>query len=169
MKYITAEKLKYAKKSLGFRKEYQPDLDELLSQCELNYRLLMMLVPDFSSLYQQNSLNVKEIHQKRFEYDMIIVSLDVTDIAKYTTTINLTIKSPRVKLARGDKLTQGMTLIVRIYHDAKMLEVMEGPGPSALKAIQSKSDADKPADEKRQINRFVGESLQACLKARQSK
>jgi uncharacterized protein YqiB (DUF1249 family) len=146
---------------------YQPDLSDLLSQCELNYRLLMLLWPDFSTFTQQNSGNVKAIHQKCFEYDMITVLLDVIDVAKYTTTMNMTIKNMNIE-SPAVKLSHGMKLIVRIYHDAKMLEVMEGPGPSALKAIYSRQ-ANKPIDEKRQINRFVGESMQACLREKQAK
>jgi uncharacterized protein len=70
--------------------------------------------------------------------------------------MRLSIKSPKIKL------NHSIELIIRLYHDAKMLEVMEGSGPSALKAIYTNGDKEKKmVDEKRQVNRFVGECLRS--------
>lgn len=156
MKDSLTKNISHKKQLKHSQSNYKPDLDALLSQCELNYRLLLELAPDFLHLTPEKFINVMKIHQKQFKCGMIDLSINVTDVAKYTTTMILVIKSPKIKL------TQGIKLIVRLYHDAKMLEVMEGSGPSAIKAIPSALE-QKPMDEKQQVNRFLGESLQACL------
>ncbi len=151
------------------RKGYQPDLSELLSQCELNYWLLNQLLP---GLVKGGYLSLAELGQTEWSLgkELIRLKLRVTDIARYTTTAHLSIKPPfnlgeRTASApnKGAKL-KGFELIIRLYHDAKMLEVMEGSGPAALAAIHTRYGSDqKPVDEKRQINRFVGECLRACI------
>lgn len=90
--------------------------------------------------------------------DAVQLSFFITDVARYTTTLKLTISSLKVQIY------QDMTLIVRLYHDVKMMEVMEGFGPSALKAVHSPFFDMKPEDEKKQINIFIGENLNACIK-----
>ncbi|WP_196139602.1 DUF1249 domain-containing protein [Aliikangiella sp. G2MR2-5] len=137
---------------------YQPDLDELLSQCELNYWLFRRLWPE---CVEQDILSQGTQKSPNWECDAPAVRLtaDVTDAARYTTTINLEIESP------GKAAIKEIKLIVRLYHDVKMLEVMEGSGPGALKAIYEHNNIEKkPVDEKRQINQFLGECFRACLK-----
>lgn len=141
--------------------QYKPDLNELLSQCELNYILLIRLCPSLNNSEPKarsltDSKTSNDIAQFTDDSNSIYLSLDIVDGAKYTTTMKLFIKSPKIKL------NHSIELIVRLYHDAKMLEVMEGSGPSALKAIYQKTDKEqKMVDEKRQVNRFVGECLRA--------
>lgn len=149
------------------KKPYKPDLHELLSQCELNYKLIVQVCPSLNKAGLNAGLNQQEIkkNQLTVESDLVRLEFEIIDIAKYTTTMILMIKSPiLIKTAKINKITNGIELIVRIYHDAKMLEVMEGSGPSTLKAIyHPASNNIKPMDEKRQINRFVGECLRAVL------
>ncbi len=135
---------------------YRPDLDELLSQCELNYLLCYKLWPqlfegDFES-------RVKLQAQSRLVRKKVLkLEMQVIDMAKYTSTLNLNISGP----ARA--LKSGMSLVVRLYHDARMMEVMEGSGPGALKPVYEKAQKHRSVDEKRQLNRFVGECLKAAL------
>lgn len=132
---------------------YVPDLDEMLSQCELNYFLIQQLIPELQTL-TLNKNNEWELDAKNIQLKFV-----VTDVAKYTVTMKLYIQTPKISLLKNSQL------IVRLYHDAKMMEVMEGSGPSALKAIITQS-ASECVDEKRQINRFIGECLHACHKER---
>lgn len=152
MKYSLAEKKSSRKKT------YIPDLNEMLSQCELNYLLLQRLSANFTNLGDQDTISMVKQPPWCVHSNVVDLTFEIVEVSKYTMTMKLTIKSPRISLI------EGIGLIVRAYHDAKMLEVMEGSGPSALKAIHDEPEhKTKPVDEKIQINRFVGESLRACL------
>lgn len=157
MSISVSEKIRQSKS------QYKPDLNELISQCELNYALLVRLCPKLNNKEPQNrsfSGNNTAGDTKQIEFrgdsNMLHLCLAISDVARYTTTMKLNISSPRIRL------NHSMELIIRMYHDAKMLEVMEGSGPSALKAIYTGPQHSlKTVDEKRQINRFIGECLRA--------
>lgn len=139
------------------KKAYQPDLDELLTQCELNYRLVKRLIPEIDGVDSARKEETEGVQRWQFKTDSLLIDLKVTDSARYTTTLTMFVETPNVKMIRY------VNLIVRLYHDAKMLEVMEGTGPSALKAIyEHPNQGMKNADEKRQLNRYVGECFRAC-------
>ncbi|MDH5629528.1 MAG: DUF1249 domain-containing protein [Gammaproteobacteria bacterium] len=144
--------------------QYRPDLDEFITQCELNYALIQRLLPDWLSFVLGASSNdaIKDIEWVA-QNELLRLSLKVIDIATYTTTAKLSIRSNVLK----DKLASGnahqLDVIVRLYHDARMMEVMEGSGPGALKAAYPSTDNERAVDEKQQINRFIGESLKVCI------
>lgn len=96
-----------------------------------------------------------------------VVTIKVKEKASYTTTLELKFNAP------SNIVKKNLKLILRMYHDAKMLEVMDGISVSelsAIRAIQDKSSYPvKFADEKRQLNRFLGESLKYCLKISRDK
>lgn len=148
---------------LANKNKYKPDLNELQSLCELNYYLLIKLWPcllnaNNEQLTQCWGVNLR-LDELATTTDTVNLKLSITDVARYTTTMTLIIQSPQLKFSHR------FSLIIRMYHDAKMLEVMEGSGPSTLKAIYHINEINiKPADEKRQINRFLGECLRAVLK-----
>lgn len=102
-------------------------------------------------------LNAEKFHQ----YNPIEgsnIDFKMVEKAKYTTTLQLRLNSNK------SAANIGMDLLVRLYHDAKLLEVMDKVGPKALKPVlKGKSLANAQTDEKRQLNRFLGESLKACL------
>ena len=86
------------------------------------------------------------------------IDFKMVEKAKYTTTLQLRLNSSK----SAAKI--GMDLLVRLYHDAKLLEVMDKVGPKALKPVlKGKNLVNAQTDEKRQLNRFLGESLKACL------
>ena len=94
--------------------------------------------------------------------DSVKLSFEISEIARYTTTLKLTVQTPKIEIARSGQL------ILRLYHDAQMAEVMEGSGPSALRAIYEQAADGKTVDEKRQANLFIGECLRACFRQAQS-
>lgn len=142
------------------RKAYKPDLNEFLSQCEVNYLLLVRLIPELTELYGKSQTNQPRITQWFLSSPVLNLNLATTEIARYTTTLDLLIDSPKIEVLQSEKL------IIRLYHDVQMLEVMEGSGPGALKAIyEHVNSGHKPVDEKRQVNRFIGECLRTCLSA----
>ncbi len=170
MSYSVAEKNK--------KRAYQPDLLELQTHCELNYWLVKQLLPHLIDtvfcLKTNHTTNEKtneselspETYQNRtwsLSSDSVKLMFEVTQAARYTTTLNLMIKTPKIEITHANKL------IIRFYHDAQMMEVMEGTGPSAMQAIYPEDNSNKNmVDEKQQVNRFIGECLRACLKATQN-
>lgn len=131
---------------------YLPDLDDMLSQCELNYWLMKQLLAEELN---HDSLQQTNRHIWTLAAESVQMTFKVTDIARYTVTMNLTISTPNLDLMRYGNI------IVRMYHDARMVEVMEGSGPSAMQAIYEQC-GKKAVDEKQQVNRFIGECLRAC-------
>jgi len=138
---------------------YKPDLAEFITQCEVNYWLILRLMPFLDVKKnlmvaseklnpQNNKLNFKTTRGH-------IVEFELADKAKFTTTlvVNLTV-------ANQSK----MSLMARLYHDLELLEVVDEVGPKALKPINKGSELQgRQSDEKRQLNRFLGESLKHCL------
>jgi len=152
------------KRQTSQNRRYTPDLDDLLSQCELNYWLISRLVPDLGELFTRQSENPVELQAITLKTESVQLNLQITDVARYTTTLNLSIRAPQINLVNSG------TLIIRLYHDAQMMEVMEGSGPAALQAIYDESQGGaKNVDEKSQINRFIGECLRACYQQVQPK
>ena len=142
---------------------YKPDLDELISQCEINYCLIVKLFPSLSKQKCEKISDIgDEASLKQLTCFQSIVALKIIDVARYTTTLEMIFKAP------SDIVRQNLKLIVRLYHDAKLLEVMDGISAtklSAIRAVQDKKHYPKKlVDEKRQLNAFLGESLKYCLK-----
>jgi len=142
----------------SYRANYKPSLDEFISQCEVNYHLVIKLFPwlnisrnDLKADFAQKIVKFRP--QSGHKIDLRLV-----EKAKYTTTMLLRVHSP----SRSSDVN--MNLMVRLYHDAQLLEVMDKIGPKALEPV-NKGFAllTKQVDEKRQLNRFLGESLQYCL------
>ena len=137
---------------------YKPNLDEFISQCEENYTLILKLLP---FLNIKKNLELTNDCEERIRFSPKPghqVNFELIEKAKYTTTMMLRLNAP-CNSAKVD-----MNLMVRLYHDAKLLEVMDMVGPKALKPIiKGKNLGNKQADEKRQLNRFLGESLKYCL------
>lgn len=140
-----------------FKTDYKPNLDEFISQCEMNYQLILKLIP-FLNIKKNVELSneCKELIKIQSKSGKLI-NFQLIEKAKYTTTMMLRLQSP------SESSKNSMKLMVRLYHDAKLLEVMD-VGPKALKPIiRGKHLSNRQADEKRQLNRFLGESLKYCL------
>jgi uncharacterized protein len=133
-------------------------LNEFIEQCELNYQLIIQLMP-FLDLTRNESLTFENDSLSRYQpIEGSQIEFKMIEKAKYTTTLQLRLNSSKsaAKIA--------IDLLVRLYHDAKLMEVMDKVGPKALKPVlKGKGIHGVQTDEKRQLNRLLGESLQACL------
>jgi len=88
------------------------------------------------------------------------VYLQLCEQAPYTSTVSMALEDTLVATT-AKSWWQG-----RIYHDAKMLEMMDGSLPrlSAPTPVQSLPNRHMLAvDEKEQRNRFLGECLRYAL------
>ncbi|WP_251359219.1 DUF1249 domain-containing protein [Kangiella sp. TOML190] len=132
------------------RKKYQPNLKAFMALCASNYAKMCQLLPnkdaqlaeDFSArirIAQQPDLLIKLVQQSR-----------------HTQTFQLQQADSVKVLARN--------FYVRLYHDAQMAEILSGVSDSMLPPVYPVPNAQmKQADEKLQLNRFLGEWLSFCL------
>ena len=129
-------------------KRYVPDLKELHSIGERNYAVLSKLLPAKTNQFK---INVGE-HS--------VFELQVVYEATYTSDIE--VKQSFVGRSVPDILP--IEFIVRLYHDAKMAEIIDCQGASALTSIR-KGSVPKRAneqDEKRQLALFLKDWLTLC-------
>lgn len=129
---------------------YSVDLVELQTACELNYARLARL------------LSVMHGHRCRLvlrwkEQMLGALTMEVIGSSRYTTTLQL----------RQEQTAQWLPvpmLEVRVYHDARMAEVVAAQNSRRLLARYPYPNAQMhQPDEKSQLNLFLGEWLKHCL------
>ena len=126
------------------RRRYKMDLSELHALCSANYVRLLQLFPD----YQQTNLR----HLRAGEST---VTFAVVEQGRYTTTLNVSIQSPSMQEC-GYAVTQ-----IRLYHDARMAEVVPGRSNKRLESNYAYPNIDMhQPDEKIQRNRHLAELLE---------
>lgn len=137
---------------MSIRRRYVPDLQEMAALCEANYLRLLKLLPDN---VQQREFMLGN-HNRR-------VRLTVEEDHRYTTM--LTVEQEGYSPA----WLQPQSMQVRLYHDAGMAEVL---GYQRQQRFAGRYEYPNPAmrvpDEKVQLNRFLAEWLDHCLKYGQS-
>ena len=85
------------------------------------------------------------------------VTVEVIDRCRYTTVLALSQRS----VAHGVAETR---LKVRLYHDARCAEVIEFQGQRLFEPVYDYPNPKmRQPDEKAQLNRFLGEFLNACV------
>lgn len=128
---------------------YRIDLDEHLSDCEINFRRLLKILP--------SSLRVGDTVSYVVAADEFAIRIE--DVAPYTTFLQLAWTSG----VSGVPSMQGLN--VRMYTDAGMAEVVASAGVPALRPRFSYPNSRMyQRDEKRQLNRYLGECLVRCLR-----
>ena len=161
---------------------YKPSLDDYISQCEINYCLVVKLFPYLSQAKYEKIEALNSANKNLAKVDVrerlnhvksgqdgpkqAVVKLRLVESTTYTSTLEIIFKRP-TKIVKGR-----FSLLARLYHDGKMLEVMDGTSTSELRAIEAdqpenlrkvKLDKSKSLDEKRQMSQLLGESLAFCL------
>ena len=133
-------------------KPYKPNLREYIGQCELNYIRLEKLLPCLGETDER----VFGVDQGNEELGQVRCS--VIERSKFTTT---------VELVQESELSDWMpkpTIKVRLYHDARMAEVLAFQKNRYIKPKYEYPNRNMfQRDEKAQNNRFLGEWLQHCL------
>lgn len=136
------------------KQRYRVDLAGDMAECEMNYARLARLLPRHGDDRRELGLGSDGL-----------VSLEVTERGPYTTTV-------RIYQQRFDRVERGAALAVaaprltvRIYHDARLAEVVEF---CDRRKVWPRYDYPNPAmhqpDEKAQWNRFLGDWLSLCLR-----
>jgi len=117
------------------------------AQCELNFYRLLNLMPKLEDGVQQWLFDVG-VHAN------FTVKLRVIESARYTTTVEV--------IQQQDGL-QPPKLVVRLYHDANMAEIISWDRHRHWKPQYTYPNPQMyMPDEKLELNRFLGDWLEFC-------
>lgn len=135
------------------RKRYVPDLQELAALCEANYLRFLRLLPDA----EVGSERVFSITATPDQKATIIMRVE--EIHPYTTM--LTVKQQGISPA----WIHPPSMDVRLYHDASMAEVLSYQNQHRFEGrYQYPNPQMRMPDEKIQLNRFLADWLEHCLR-----
>ena len=130
-------------------RKYVPNLPTLQAICERNYVHLLSMLPDCDT----EELIYRFSAGKGLSYQIQII-----ESARYTSTLAI----EQVDVATPDFMKPAMT--VRLYHDARMAEVVHCSTSRRFEARYRYPNPDMlQRDEKFQQNRFAAELLEFCL------
>lgn len=134
------------------RERYRVDLLQLQTTCDANYLRLLRLLPHMREQPQNRRIAISQ-----GDLMLGIVHLEVTECGPYTSSV-------RVRQEHHLPWLPVPQLDVRVYHDARMAEVV---GSVHTRRLQIRYGYPNAAmhqpDEKRQLNLFLGEWLSHCL------
>lgn len=119
-----------------------------MAECELNYQRLKKLL---AGEPKRRVIRLSERH---------VFVLTVLEESRYTTTLSL-----RQTLGESLDWLTVADLSVRLYHDARLAEVLACTGLKRLRAVYEYPNPwMAQPDEKAQLNQFLGECLSECLR-----
>lgn len=147
-------------------KKYHPRISTLMNLCEINYMLLIRL------LASHNDEETVGDERRFFISDFLSYKIKILEITRYTSLISICQELPsfgiegslkKQHLEFANILHPKMT--IRLYHDARMAEVISNQD---IRQVKPRYDYPNEKmhlpDEKQQINQFLKEWLQLCLK-----
>lgn len=134
------------------RQRYQPNLVNLMTLCANNYNLLLKLQANKTQRHQQRDFFIND----RLAYVIV-----VKEVTPYTSLLTFEQKTPTPQLS---KHSYHPRMSIRLYHDARMAEVISSQGIQQVKPRYDYPNQHMhQQDEKQQINQFLNEWLQLCL------
>lgn len=137
---------------------YRPNLPNLMSLCEVNYMMILRLLADKESVGEQRDFLIS---------DFLTYRIKVKEVTRYTSLITMTQKCSVLSKTFTDILKPKM--VIRLYHDARMAEVISNQDISQVKPRYDYPNKKMHLpDEKQQINLFLKEWLQLSLQLGQS-
>lgn len=135
-----------------YKERYKVDLPLQMAECEANYMRLTKLVAD-------KSRNEFRFIVARGDHQWLHL-LRVLERSPYTTTLELS----RTCVGISSEWLAMPKLTLRMYHDAKLAEVLAWEGHKRLRPrYEYPNQSMYQSDEKYQLNRFLGEWLNLCL------
>ena len=133
----------------GSTKKYVPNLKGFHSLCDANYVRMLKLLPDCDT----ESLSYEFGSHEELQYQIQIV-----EASRYTTTLEFK--------QVCDSMPNWMkpTMKVRMYHDARMAEVLSSQNITRLApSYDYPNNKMHQKNEKEMVNRFLAEWLVFCL------
>jgi uncharacterized protein len=143
-----------------YRERYKVDLPLQMAECEANYaRLHKLLTQHFDKQIEDQQGDEYRFMMHRGEQQWLN-QLRIVERSPYTTTLQLS----QVPVANSSPWLHMPRLTVRMYHDAKLAEVLAWEGHRRLRPrYEYPNQAMYHNDEKLQVNQFLGEWLKISL------
>lgn len=138
------------------QKKYVPSVKALTILCEQNYVCLSRLIPEFDNDNPYTFLLDNDV-----QYE-----LKVLERFKYTSTVQFTQLSAHfIQLDSQSTRFEPPRLHIRLYHDAKLAEVLACQNISRIKPRYDYPNTEMmQPDEKWQVNMFLREWSEVCLR-----
>jgi uncharacterized protein YqiB (DUF1249 family) len=134
------------------RQRYVPDLQEMAALCEANYLRLLKLLTGAE-------VGEERVFQLSNDRHSARVRLCVDEDHRYTPMVSVT------QEGLSPEWLQPLSMQVRLYHDASMAEVLSYQNQQRFDGRYTyPNPAMRMPDEKVQLNRFLAEWLDHCLK-----
>ncbi|QEQ95655.1 DUF1249 domain-containing protein [Neptunomonas concharum] len=135
------------------KRKYVPDLTKQMAVCEANYARLNKLMPDLEGCDRREfQIEWGESHQAH-------IRIEVEERFTYTTTLQIS-----QNLKGASDWLDSPALVVRLYHDAAMAEVICMKRRRQLSGVYPYPNREMhQPDEKVQLNNYLGEWLSHCL------
>ena len=157
-------------------RKYQISLSSLMNLCDTNYMLMLKVLANKECVGEQRCF---------FISDFLSYTVTVKEVTRYTSLVSIS-QDVNVFITKNninqdntnniDQLSPTIaklfrpSMVLRLYHDARMAEVISSQDIRQVKPRYDypNSDMHQP-DEKHQINLFLNEWLQLCLRLGQVK
>ncbi|OFA32319.1 cytoplasmic protein [Glaciecola punicea] len=124
----------------------------MLATCEHNYSCMLKLLPD---------CDTRDLH---YEFEVgrdTKYRIQIVDSSRYTSTLKM------AQLSNSTPAFLQPKMVVRLYHDAKVAEVLEAQRTSRLKPVYEYPNLNMhQRNEKHMVNVFLAEWLHFCLSQR---
>ena len=155
------------------RKKYSIDLGAHMAECDANYARMRALAPALCAPAEgQKGYDPERLSADACEFALdlpgkqIELVVELVERSRYTTLVRFTQLGPVLADVAGVSLNLAPpTMLVRLYHDARSAEVVEVRNESRFKEVYKYPNPRMRArDEKAQVNRFLGEYLEMCLR-----
>ena len=134
------------------QRKYVPHLPSMQATCEVNYSRFLRVLPDCDT------------QDLCFEFTVganLSYRITITEAARYTTSLMVE------QLNAHTPAYLKPSMIVRLYHDARMAEVISSQNTGAFAPSYDYPNRNmRQRNEKQMVNQFLGEWLQFCLKHR---
>lgn len=135
------------------RDRYRVNLSGLQAACEANYQRLMRLLPEM----RVPTAEARCVAFSQGERRLGLLKVAVQENSPYTTTLRISQEQYLPWLPTPN-------MAVRVYHDARMAEVIAAQEIRYLQPIYPYPNPQMhQPDEKAQLNLFLGEWLGYCL------
>jgi hypothetical protein len=131
------------------QRKYVPKLANMHQVCEVNYGRLLKLIPDCDTEDLQYQFKIN---------DSLLYTIKIIACSRYTSTLEMSQKNQT-----GFEFMRPLVQ-VRLYHDAKMAEVLSAQNIGSLKPSYRYPNIKMyQRNEKEMVNLFLAEWLQFCL------
>ncbi|MDT0593363.1 DUF1249 domain-containing protein [Glaciecola petra] len=135
--------------SRGMKRKYVPHLPSIIATCEHNYVCMLKLLPDCDTLDLTFEFKVA---------DGLKYRIKIIDSSRYTSTLEMSHISKNTPTFLQPKM------VVRLYHDAKVAEVLEAQRTARLEPVYEYPNLNMhQRNEKFMVNVFLAEWLHFCL------